>query len=435
MAGDKSISHRAALLAVLAEGDSHISNFLDAGVTRAMLNALAQLGVDWQLQDGNLLVKGRGFGSLRSPTSPLDCGNSATTMRLLTGALAATNTPAILDGSPGLRNRPMSRIVLPLQQMGVCIEATDGHAPLILNRSSFPLKPLHYEMPVASSQVKSCLLLAALSANGKTLLIEPVRSRDHTERMLNALGVKVTSHALVPQPRITVERIRFEVALYPSQPFALPPLTVNLPGDISSAAFFIVAASIVPHSEILLRNVGINPTRTGLIDVLQQMGAQIDIQPKEVRHGEPVGDITVRYSKLSGTQVFGETVVRMIDEFPIFAVAAAMAHGETVVRDAHELRHKESDRIGALCQELCHIGLEVQETPDGFIIQGPQKVKGGEADSHGDHRLAMTLAIAGLVSEHPVNVANAEVITESLPSFPSILQSLGANVRLNEVSK
>ncbi len=254
--GDKSMSHRATLLAAMAEGESRINNFLDAGVTRAMLNALTQLGVDWQLQDNTLVVRGKGMGGWHPPLNPLDCGNSATTMRLLAGALAATNTPAILDGSPGLRRRPMDRIVVPLKQMGVSIEATDGHAPLILGCSSVPLKPLHYELPVASSQVKSCLLLAALSANGKTILIEPARSRDHTERMLNALGVKVQSRALVSQPRTVMEGIRFEVSLIPNHPCILPPFALDLPGDVSSAAFLIVAALIVPGSRILLRNVG-----------------------------------------------------------------------------------------------------------------------------------------------------------------------------------
>lgn len=424
--GDKSLSHRTALLAALAEGESRIENFLESGVTDAMLRALTDLGVKWELTGSQLRVFGEGFAGLRAPAEPLDCGNSATTLRLLAGALAAGNLAAVLDGSEGLRRRPMERIIAPLQQMGVRVAGTNGCAPLTFVPASLPLKALDYTLPVASAQVKSCLLLAALAAERVMVVREPGPSRDHTERLLKAMGVGVDSWIEHPgggQPA------QYNTALTPPAGRRLLPLRVSIPGDVSSAAFLIVAALITPGSAVLLRNVGLNPTRTGLLDALLAMGAQIEVQNYHASPGEPWGDLLVQTSALHGTQVDGELVVRMIDEFPAFAAAAAFAEGETVVSQAEELRYKESDRIAAVCQEFRRLGVAIHEKPDGFTLSGGQP-QGGEAESHGDHRLAMALALIGLGSRQPVCVQQAEVIGESFPGFVEVLQSLGAALTL-----
>ena len=422
--GDKSLSHRAALFAALAEGESRIENFLVSGVTQAMLEALTALQVPWELEGSTLTVQGRGLRGWTPLTEPvIYCGNSATTLRLLAGALAAWGIAATLDGSPGLRRRPMGRIVEPLRQMGVEIEATDGCAPLILRPGARPLRPLDYSLPVASAQVKSCLLLAALAASGPTTLTEPGPSRNHTERLMSGMGVKVNSHwSLVTGDQASV------VELIPPLPLALAPLRLELPGDISAAAFLIVAALITPGSQIVLRGVGLNPTRSGLLDALQAMGADIQVSNRSQRHGEACGDLTVRASRLHGVQVGGDLVVRMIDEFPAFAVAAAYAQGETVVCQAEELRLKESDRISALCQELRKLGVQVSEALDGFTVQGGQPLHGAVVDPHGDHRLAMALAVAGLAAQEPVEVQGAGIIQESFPDFAAVLARLGANI-------
>jgi 3-phosphoshikimate 1-carboxyvinyltransferase len=360
------------VFAALAQGQSRIDHFLVAGVTRAMLEALSDLGVVWRQEGERLFVEGKGWQGLKPPLRPLNCGNSATTLRLLAGALAATGTPAVLDGGPGLRTRPMDRIVEPLQQMGVVLSSEGGCAPLSLVVSNRPLKPLDYTLPVASAQVKSCLLLAALAANGTSTLREPGPSRDHTERMLRSMGVEIECEQLSVDGGF-----QYVTRLTPPKPLLLKPLDFTVPGDISSAAFLIVAALITPGSEIHLRNVGLNPTRTGLLDVLADMGAEITIKPHDDQLGEPVGDLSVHSSVLHGTQVSGSSVVRMIDEFPAFAVAAAFAQGQTEVSQAEELRLKESDRISMLCRELASLGVQVSEAPDGFSIQGGVLPQGG----------------------------------------------------------
>ncbi len=420
--GDKSLSHRAVLFAALAEGVSRIDNFLVSGVTRVMLDSLNSLGVEWTLDGEVLAVKGCGLGGLRAPEQPLNCGNSATTLRLLAGALAAAGIPAVLDGSPGLRRRPMGRIVEPLQRMGVPVESSlEGTAPLVLRerKADQKLRALVETMPVASAQVKSCLLLAALSADEPTTLREPGPSRDHTERMLGSMGVKITSREIAAGSC-------YETVLEPpGKP--LRPLHLALPGDISAASFLIVAASITPGSDVHISGVGLNPTRTGLIDALREMGADIQVLDESVQAGEPVGDLQVRSASLRGTQVSGPLVVRMIDEFSVFGAAAACASGETSVKDAAELRYKESDRIATLCQELRTLGVAAEEDPDGFTIPGGQLV-GGQALAHGDHRLAMAMLVAGLGARQPVTVAGAEMIDESYPGFVRTLRALGANV-------
>jgi len=417
--GDKSLSHRAALFSALAMGQSCIGNFLVAGVTQAMLEALSALGVSWDLTGATLVVKGQGLSGLHSPTYPINCGNSATTLRLLAGALAAAGVPAELDGSPGLRRRPMQRIVEPLQKMGVTITASpQGTAPLLLSGrpAGQRLHAIEYSLPVASAQVKSCLLLAALAADGPTTLNEPGPSRDHTERMLRSMGVDV----------VTRRGTSYETRLIPPEPRVLNPLLIELPGDISAAAFLVVAALITPGSDITLKGVGLNPDRTGLLDALDSMGGNIQVTSLSERNGEPVGDVRVWYSRLMGTQISGPLVVRMIDEFPALAVAAICAEGITTVSDAIELRTKESDRISALCLELRKLGVQATETTDGFFIRGGQPVIGGVVQAHGDHRLAMALAVAGLAAQAPVTVQGAEIIHESFPGFTNTFQALGA---------
>jgi 3-phosphoshikimate 1-carboxyvinyltransferase len=424
--GDKSISHRTALLAALASGESRIENFQVSGVTRPLLQILRQVGVDWQLNQGHLRVAGNGINHLRNPESSLFCGNSATTLRLVAGAMAAGGIKCVLDGSQGLRRRPMSRIVDPLIQMGVMIESTNGCAPLTLSGSRKPLLALQHYLPIASAQVKSCILIAAVSSHGTTTILEPGPSRDHTERLLSSMGFDIWQEKVI-NPSGTFYKTVLESSGFQE----LKPLDMHLPGDFSAAAFLIVAACITPGSEITIRDVGLNPTRTGLLDVLKNMGARIEIHLTGSEGGEPVGDLIVHYSNLTATRVFGEVVVRMIDEFPAFAVAAAVSTGESIVLDASELRHKESDRINDLCQELRKLGVYAQENQDGFMIQGGRELVGNQVDHHGDHRLAMSLAIAGLLSSKPVLIPEPGVIDESFPSFVSILQEMGADISLS----
>lgn len=418
--GDKSLSHRAALLAAMAVGESRIENFLVSGVTHAMLDSLSRLGIAWRLEERTLIVRGAGLGipekgeyAVRSGAT-LNCGNSATTLRLLAGALAAWGVEATLDGSPGLRRRPMRRIIEPLEQMGVVVESDQGCAPIRIHARRTPLQAVNLALPVASAQVKSCILIAGLSADGAVFVKEPGPSRDHTERMLRSLGVAVD------QPAAGVVRID---GLHGRE---LPQLETRLPGDISSAAFLITAALITEESKVTLRGVGLNPTRTGLLDTYSEMGAGIQVQNEAQVSGEPVGDLVVQSSRLTAAAVDGDRVVRMIDEFPAFSIAAAYAQGTTRVQDALELRHKESDRIGALGQELGKLGVDFCETPDGFIVNGSRAVTGGDVEAHGDHRLAMSLAVAGLAAQTEVRVHGAGILTESFPEFVDVLRGLGA---------
>ncbi len=425
--GDKSISHRAALFAALANGRSTIRNYLISGVTSAMLEALTDLGVVWTLNDQTLTVNGNGLDGLTSPAAPINCGNSATTMRLLAGALAAAGIDATLDGSPGLRRRPMGRIVDPLRQMGVPIHASEGGgAPLILAKRprSQKLSSQDIDLPLASAQVKTCLLLAALSSDGLITITEPALSRDHTERLLSCMGVILSTNTTQNNP---------SVAISPPDPFKLNPLDLDIPGDFSAASFVMVAAAITPGSKVSIQGVGLNPTRTGLLNTLSEMGADISIESESIHSGEPIGDIVVRYSNLSAVSVTGERVVQMIDEFPAFAIAASYAQGKTIVREAQELRYKESDRITSVCENLKAIGVQVEEMPDGFIIHGTGRVNGGVTlNPQGDHRLAMSFGIAGLASEKPITIENAEIISESFPSFFQVLSGLNANITIQE---
>ena len=412
--GDKSLSHRAALFASLAEGTSTVQRFLVSGVTHAMLRSLTALGIEWKLEGNTLTVTGRGLKGFKAPDAALNCGNSATTIRMLAGALAAAGTPCVLDGSDGLRRRPMDRIIEPLSLMKVPATSPNNCAPITMaaRDAATKLSATEYTLPVASAQIKSCLILAALDADETTTLKEPGPSRDHTERILSAMGASITTE----EPYT----VKVEPLTSP-----LKPLDVTLPGDISSAAFMLVAAAIVPGSEITISDVGINSTRTGVIDVLREMGTQITISNERTSYGEQIGDITLKAAPLKAISVSGDTVVRMIDEFPVFSIAAAYAEGTTVVREAEELRHKESDRISILCNELKKLGVELEEFQDGFSITGGT-IKGGECEAHGDHRLAMSLTLAGLQSPAPVTVRNAEILNESFPEFTTNLVALGA---------
>ena len=412
--GDKSISHRALLLGSLAGGASRISGFLPSGDCLATLACLRALGVEVETHDNTTLtIHGRGLRGLRMPTAPLNCVRSGTTMRLLAGILAGQSFESILTGDEQLCRRPMRRIVEPLRRMGAEIEATGGHAPLAIRGR--PLRGCDHTLVVASAQVKSALLLAGLYAGGPTTIRQPGPARDHTERLLAAMGAAIKVTGLT-------------VTLDPSS--SLSPFSLRIPGDISSAAFPLAAAALVPDSEVTVEGMGVNPTRVGLLDVLRAMGAEITIddEREQAQGNEPVAGVTVRASALRGVEVSGDTVVRMIDEFPVLAVAATQAHGTTVVRDAAELRVKETDRIAAVVAELRALGAHIEPLPDGFVVEGPTPLHGAVVDSHGDHRLAMALAVAGLIAEGEVVIERAECVDDSFPGFVGLMRSVGAAV-------
>lgn len=411
--GDKSISHRAMLLAAMGDGPSRIQGVLQSGVTRAMLNCLTSLGIESNyLGEDDLLVLGKDWSS---PGGSLDCGNSGTTMRLLLGALASAPVRATVDGSARLRQRPMDRIVAPLRQMGALIQAENGRGqpPFIIEGQK--LHGIEHELPVASAQVKSGILLAALFAEGETIITEPSPSRDHTERMLKNLGVSIM-------------RNNGTVRLIP-QPTALPSFTMRVPGDISAAAFPLVAAVLVPGSTIELSGVGINPTRMGLLNVLQSMGAEINLGEYRQSCGEPMADITIRSRPLKPADIGAPQVVSMIDELPIFAVAATQAEGVSKVHGAAELRLKESDRITAITRGLKRMGARIEAREDGFVVEGPTILKGAVLDPADDHRIAMAFAVAGLIAEGQTTIRNADCITESYPGFAADLAGLGAIIQ------
>ena len=372
-----------------------------------MIDALEQLGISFNTLDETLIVNVNG-GKWQQPSNPLDCRNSGGTMRLLLGALAGQPIAATLTGTPRLQQRPMGRVARPLRAMGANIAG--DHAPLQVRGGG--LRGIEHTTDVPSAQVKAAVLLAALNAEGPTTLHEPGPSRDHSERMLRALGIEVRSQAN-------------SITIAPNGG-ALPPTDLTVPGDFSSAAFLIAAAVIVPGSEIHIPSLGLNPTRTGLLDSLHEMGADIVIENEREAGGEPVGDLSVRHRPLKGTEIAGERVVRMIDEFPAFAIIATQAAGRTIVREAAELRLKESDRIAAVATELRKLGAQVEEFPDGFAITGPQQLAGAHVQSHNDHRLAMALAVAGLAARGETSVQNAAAIDESFPEFSTQLVRLGA---------
>jgi 3-phosphoshikimate 1-carboxyvinyltransferase len=398
--GDKSISHRAAILNAIANGAAVIENFLDADDCRSTLRVLGGLGVDCQLDGTTLFI--RSDGVLREPADVLDCGNSGTTMRLMSGALAAHPFLSILTGDSSLRERPMARVVEPLTQMGARIEGRDGGRLAPLSIRGGALRGISYRTPIASAQVKSAVLLAGLFAEGATVVEEPALSRDHTERMLTAMGANITRDGTA-------------VRIAPGS--TLRPLSMRVPNDISAAAFWMVAAAIHPDAELRLTAVGINPTRSGIIDVLQWMGADLSIEEERTAGGEPVADIVVRSSRLTGAEVAGDLIPRLLDEVPVLAVAAACAEGKTIIRDAQELVVKESNRIATTVSQLARLGVHAEERKDGMSIEGGRITQGGDVRSFGDHRLAMALAIAGLVSGEEVRIDEAEAVSVSYPAF------------------
>lgn len=409
--GDKSISHRALLLAAVADGESEISGLLPARDCLATLACVRALGVRITAHDRTTMtVHGVGLHGLCPSPEPLDCVRSGTTMRLLAGLLSGQAFSTVLTGDRQLLRRPMERVAVPLRQLGARIETTSGHAPLRIQGG----KVSGGELPLAvpSAQVKSAVLLAGLYASSPVSVRQSTATRDHTERLLARMGADIS---------VDGDRV------FLTPPSSLAPLSIAIPGDISAAAFPIVGATLVPGSEVTLTRVGINPTRTGLIDVLQEMGATITISDERVEGGEPVGNITVRHARLHGVEIAGETVVRLIDELPLIAVAATQAEGRTVVQDASELRVKETDRIATVVTELRKLGAQIEERPDGFVVEGPTVLTGKSVDSHGDHRLAMALAIAGLVAEKEMVVRDAGCIGDSFPDFIPQMRSIGAD--------
>ncbi len=409
--GDKSISHRAMMLGSLAEGCTEVSGFLEGEDTLATAAAFRAMGVRIEaVGEGRRIVHGVGLHGLRAPSAALDLGNSGTGMRLLAGILAGQSFGSELIGDASLSRRPMKRVIEPLARMGALIESRDGGlAPLRFTPASGGLEGIAWDSPVASAQVKSCLLLAGLFARGTTRVTEPHRTRDHTERMLRAFGVEV----LVDGNSASVcggQRLR-----------AAP---IAVPADVSSAAFFMVAASIVPGSDLLLEQVGINPLRDGILRALRLMGADIRLENPRVLGDEPVADLRVRHAPLRGIEVPEALVPDMIDEFPVLFAAAAVAQGTTVVRGAAELRVKESDRIAAMAAALRALGADIVETPDGAIIRGG-RLSGGRIDSHGDHRIAMASAVAALVAGGAVEIADCANVATSFPGFVALAAAAG----------
>lgn len=411
--GDKSISHRAAILSSIAEGKTRIKSFLPTGDCLSTLRCLSALGVRIEGVGGEkLIVYGRGLFGLREPEDILDAGNSATTMRLLTGLLSGQRVFSVIAGDESLNRRPMGRITKPLRMMGARIWGREDaeYAPLAISGS--PLLGQYYLSPIASAQVKSAILLAGLLAEGETTVKEPYLTRDHTERMLKLMGAKIT---------VSKEE---ESSATVTGGKTLKGSAIDIPADFSSAAFLVVAAAIVPRSELVLREVGVSTTRTGLVDVLRKMGAKIDLENHKVVSNEPRADIVVSSSKLNGVVVEGEVVPRMIDEIPILAVAATQAEGKTVFKGVGELRVKETDRISALATELKKMGAKIKEEKEDFTVEGPTSLKGALVSSYGDHRMAMALAVAGLVASGTTTIDQAECIDISFPNFERVLKSV-----------
>ncbi len=408
--GDKSISHRALLIGAIADGETEITGFGSSADTLATARAVTALGAEVDGDGDRLTVSGTGLRGLCTPEEPIDCANAGTLMRLLPGILAGQEGRFELVGDESLSRRPLERIAVPLRQMGGNVETTDGHAPLVVEGG--PLNAIRYELPVASAQVKSCVLLAGLyAAEGPTVVLEPAPTRDHTERMLEAAGARV-------------RRRRGEAAVWPAE--RLQPLSLRVPGDISSAAPFVVAATLLPGSELRLHGIGVNPTRTGLLDVLERMGARISLYGRRTEGGEPVADLEVQASELTATEIEAHEVPRLVDELPLFALAAAMARGKSVVRGAQELRVKESDRIETVTTALRGLGVRIAARDDGFSVTGvPTRPKGGSTvESGGDHRIAMLGAVAGLVCREPVEIEGAESVGVSFPGFFETLETL-----------
>ena len=409
--GDKSISHRGIMLGAISDGETHITNFLQGADCLSTIDCFRKMGVYIENDENSVTIHGRGLHGLLAPTKILDVGNSGTTTRLISGILAGQNFSSELTGDASICSRPMGRIITPLTQMGADITSAnnDNCAPLLIN--SKKLTGTHYESPVASAQVKSCVLLAGLYADSKTSVTEPFRSRNHTELMLRHFGAEVKidgyTATVSPEPK-------------------LQGTDIIVPGDISSAAYFIAAALIVPDSEVLIKNVGINSTRDGILRVCTSMGANITYLNKKESAGEPTADLLVKSSNLEGTIIEGDLIPTLIDELPIIAILASVAKGTTIIRNAEELKVKESNRLDIMVSELSAMGVDIEGTADGMIIHGGNPLQGTTVDSRLDHRIAMSFAIAGLISEGPTAILRSECVDISYPNFFNDLQSLSA---------
>lgn len=404
--GDKSISHRAVMLGALAEGKSRIKGFLSGGDCLSTISCMKKMGANIEISGDEVEVTGAGLWGLCAPTDVLYAGNSGTTARLMSGILAGQGFDSVITGDKSLSRRPMNRVITPLSMMGAAISSNDGCCPLHI--SGKPLKGIIYSTPVASAQLKSAILLAGLFADGETRVTEPALSRNHTEVMLKSMGAKILTSANTTK-------------VAPSG--KLSAVDMQIPGDISSAAYFLAAGLIVPHSEITIKNVGINPTRTGILNVISKMGGRFTLSNVK-NEGEPVADVTVYASSLSGVEIGGEFIPRLIDEIPVVAVLAAFASGKTVIKDAQELKVKETDRISTIVTQLSAAGVNITATPDGMIIEGGRPICGCTFDSCGDHRISMACAVLALMADSPSEILGHESANISFPGFFRILDEL-----------
>ncbi|MEF2733509.1 MAG: 3-phosphoshikimate 1-carboxyvinyltransferase [Blautia sp.] len=407
--GDKSISHRGVMLGSLAQGTTAVTNFLEGADCLSTINCFRSMGIDISRTEKEILIHGKGLHGLSAPSSCLDVGNSGTTMRLLSGILAGQRFSSELTGDASIRKRPMTRVIAPLSLMGGCVESLSGNGLAPLRITGRPLKGMHYQSPVSSAQVKSCVLLAGLYADGQTSVTEPFLSRNHSELMLRSFGAKISSKGTTatvePEPILIGQK-------------------VEVPGDISSAAYFIAAALLIPGSELLIQNVGINPTRDGILKVCASMGAKIEILNSHTCCGEEVADLLVRHSSLKGTVIEGALIPTLIDELPVLSVLAAFAEGTTIIRDAQELKVKESNRLDIMVHHLTAMGADVEPTEDGMIITGGKPLHGGILDSYLDHRIAMAFAVAGMVAEGETEITRADCVDISYPDFYKDLEKL-----------
>ncbi|HCU54598.1 MAG TPA: 3-phosphoshikimate 1-carboxyvinyltransferase [Gammaproteobacteria bacterium] len=416
-AGDKSISHRSVMLGALADGVTHVTGLLEGEDVLCTLAAFRAMGVQAMgPEQGRLTIQGVGLHGLRPPAQPLDMGNSGTAMRLMSGILAGQNFDSVLIGDESLSKRPMKRVSEPLGLMGARIDTNEGGRPPLRVKGGQPLHGIEYKMPMASAQVKSALLLAGLYADGETVVTEPAPTRDHTERMLRGFGYAVNTDGATIRLRGGGQLIACDI---------------DVPADISSATFFLVGAAIAPGSELVLEHVGMNPTRVGVINILKLMGADLSMENAREVGGEPVADLRIRGSQLKGIRIPEDQVPLAIDEFPALFIAAACATGETVLTGAHELRVKESDRIAVMATGLKRLGIDAQETSDGMVIHGG-RLQGGDVDSHGDHRIAMSFAIAALAASGPITIHDCRNVATSFPEFPELARTAGLKLEVVE---
>lgn len=411
--GDKSISHRAIMVGAMAQGDTEVNGFLESEDCLTTVRCIRSLGVDVQKQGNIYVVKGKGIEGFEEPCDVLDCGNSGTTIRLLSGLVAGLGFHVILTGDNSLRNRPMSRVKDPIEQMGARFDGRESgkFAPISIRGGS--LHGIDYKMKVASAQVKSAILLAGLNATGDTNIFERLFTRDHTERMLASFGAD-----------IEVIKVN-EGSTIKLKPSSLKAKKVDVPGDISSAAFFLTAAAAMPGSDLIIKNIGLNPSRTGILEVLKRMGAVIEIINERNCSGELVGDVRVKGTHLKAVQISADEIPSLVDEVPIIAVAAALAEGETIIAGASELKVKESDRLAVMTSELIKVGVDIRQKNDGLIIRGGKPILGGNVDCHRDHRIAMAMAVCGLFSKNGIEIEGVEAVSYSFPDFFAKLRKVG----------